>query len=129
MKNILITLIFTFLIVNLFAQPKSPEDYGLKSFFVKDHVLGQINFYVTKNGIDKNKPLLILLDGSGHLPLYSLLKKDDGSSNIFGSIPIRYNKLSDKYHVVLISKPGTPFLDSLKVNNYIQFLNDYKYLS
>jgi len=41
-------------------------------------------------------------------------------------MPIHYNKLSDKYHVVLISKPGTPFLDSLNVNSYEQFLNDYK---
>ena len=126
MKKILTILTLVFLTSILNAQPKTPDEYGLKEFCIKDKDLGNIKFYVTKNGIDKRKPLLILLDGSGHLPLYSYIKKDDGSSKIYGSMPIHYNKLSDKYHVVLISKPGTPFLDSLNVNSYEQFLNDYK---
>ena len=126
MKKTLIILLFGILTVNLFAQPKTPDEYGLKHFCLKDKSLGEINFYVTKNGIEKSKPLLILLDGSGHLPIYSLLKNDNGKSQIIGTIPFRYNKLSENYHVVLISKPGTPFIDSLKVNLYEQFLKEYK---
>lgn len=126
MKKLLIILILGFLTTSLNAQRKAPNEYGLKSFCLKDSILGDINFYVTKNGLEKNKPILLLLDGSGHLPLYSYIKKDDGSSIIYGSIPIHYENLSEKYHVVLISKPGTPFLDSLNVNTYKQFLKEYK---
>jgi dienelactone hydrolase len=126
MKKLLLILIFGFLISNLNAQPKTPSEYGLKSFCIKDKSLGEINFYVTKNEIKEAKPLLIILDGSGHIPIYSLLKNDDGKSQIIGTIPFRYNKLSKNYHVVLISKPGTPFIDSLEVNSYQQFLKDYK---
>jgi len=114
------------LTANLFAQPKTPDEYGLKQFCLKDKSLGEINFYITKNGIEKNKPLLILLDGSGHLPIYLLLKKNDGKSKIMGTIPFRYNKLSKNYHVVLISKPGTPFLDSIQVNTYEHYSDNYK---
>lgn len=126
MKRLIIILISGFLASQLNAQPKTPDEYGLKSFCIKDKSLGEINFYVTKNKIKEIKPLLLLLDGSGHLPIYSLLKNDDGKSQIIGTIPFRYNKLSEKYHVVLISKPGTPFLDSLKANNYQEFSKEYK---
>ena len=126
MKKILTILFFGILTANLFAQPKTPDEYGLKQFCLKDKSLGEINFYVTKNGIEESKPLLILLDGSGHLPIYLLLKNDDGKSQIKGTIPFKYNELSKNYHVVLISKPGTPFLDSIQVNTYEQYSENYK---
>jgi len=126
MKKILIIIFFGILTANLFAQPKTPDEYGLKQFCLKDKSLGDINFYITKNGIEESKPLLILLDGSGHLPIYLLLKNDDGKSQIKGTIPFRYNELSKNYHVVLISKPGTPFLDSIQVNTYEQYSENYK---
>lgn len=123
-----IALIFTTMLAlsAVFGQPKTPADYGLASFSIKDKNLGNVNFYVTKNGIDTKKPLLILLDGSGNFPLYTLIKKDDGSSEILGSVPFEYDKLSTKYHVVLISKPATPFLDSLNVNSFEEFAEEYK---
>ncbi len=122
------TIIFLTLLVTygIFSQKISPHEYGLKQFCIKNKKLGKINFYVTKNGIGKEKPLLILLDGSGNLPIYSLLKKDNGSSTIISTIPFNYRKLSEKFHVVLISKPGTPFLDSLLVNSFEQFAEKYK---
>jgi len=122
-------ILFLFLTINLssFGQaPKTPNDYGLKSYALNDKKLGRIKFYVTKNKIENKKPLLVLLDGSGHLPLYSLIKKEDGSSEIYGSMPFKYAKLSEKFHVVLISKPGTPFLDSLNVSSYDKFLEIYQ---
>ncbi len=126
MKKIIILIFFSFVTINVNSQRKTPNEYGLNSFCIKDKILGEINFYVTKNGIKKNKPLLVLFDGSGHLPLYSFIKKNDGSSKIYGSMPIPYQNLSEKYHVALISKPGTPFLDSLNINTYKEFLNEYK---
>ncbi len=111
---------------NIFAQYLTLDEYGLKQYCINDKKLGKVNFYVTKNGIEKEKPLLIILDGSGNLPIYSLLKKDNGSSTIFNTIPFNYKKLSEIFHVVLISKPGTPFLDSLNVNSFEQFAEKYK---
>jgi len=123
-------LIFTFLIfltVNYnYGQPKTPEGYGLKPFSITDKDLGEVNFYVTKKGIENEKPLVVLLDGSGHYPIYSLIKKDDGTSQIYGSMPFNYKALANKFHVALVSKPGTPFLDSLNVNSYDEFLEQYK---
>ena len=125
--RITLTILVTVIITScLTAQPKTPDEYGLKQFSLKDSLLGNVNFYVTKNKIDEEKPLLVLLDGSGNTPLYSLIKKSDGSAQIFGSVSFRYNSLSDKFHVVLISKPAIPFLDSLSVDSYKEFLEKYK---
>lgn len=123
-----ITLIIIFLIGKNFAfgQPKTPADYDLQHFVISDSLLGNINFYVTTNGIEKSKPLLILLDGSGNLPLYSYIIKNDGSSEIFSSNPFDYEQLSKKYHIALISKPSIPFLDSLNVNTNEEFIEKYK---
>lgn len=106
--------------------PKTPNDYNLIPYSINDNQLGKINFYVTKKDIKKKKPLLVLLDGSGHLPLYSLIKKDDNSSEIYENTSSNYQKLANTFHVVLISKPGTPFLDSLNVNSPQKFLELYK---
>lgn len=126
MKQIAIIFLTLFTINFALGQPKLPADYGLKHFSIKDTLLGNINFYVTKKGIETKKPLLILLDGSGNFPLKSYIKKDDGTSQIFGSIPFKFDKLSAKYHVVQISKPATPFLDSLNVNSFEEFAEEYK---
>lgn len=109
-----------------YGQPRVPEDFGLKSYHLTDDTLGEINFYVTKNGIEKKKPLLILLDGSGHLPLYLLVKNPDGTKQISSTVPFNYKALSERYHVVLISKPGTPFIDSLNGESQGESVDTYK---
>ncbi len=108
------------------VQVKTPEEYGLKSYALNDTVLGKVNFYVTKNDIKKSKPLLIILDGSGNLPIYYQINKPDSTKEIYGTTPFRYNSLSKKYHVVLISKPGIPFSDSLNANSRREFIKKYK---
>ncbi len=121
-----ILLILLFAINSTFGQPKTPAEYGLQHFIMNDSLLGTINFYVTNNGIVTKKPLLILLDGSGAFPINSYILKDDGTSQIFSSIPFEYEDFSNKYHVVLISKPSTPFIDSLSVNSFEEFTEKYK---
>jgi len=98
-----------------FAQPTQPADYGLKAFTITDNRLGEINFYVTASGIDSAKPLLIALDGSGPYPLaiYVQLKKKARILNTFDNDIL---KLADKFHIVLISKPGIPFCDTITIN-------------
>lgn len=111
--------------VVLQAQPKTPEEFGLKPFQIEDKALGTIDFFVTQDKISDSKPLLVFLDGSGHLPLFSLLKKSDGSTGLSSKITIDYDKLARQFHVVMISKPGTPFLDSLEVNSSREFRKKY----
>ncbi|MCU4177810.1 hypothetical protein [Carboxylicivirga sp. N1Y90] len=122
MKNTLIIFVFGVFAANLFAQPTTPVEYGLKHYNINSFSLGEINFYVTINQIEETKPVLILLDGSGHTPIYLLHKTDNGYSNITSTIPFDYNELSHNYHVVLISKPGTPFFDSIQVNSSDGFI-------
>lgn len=107
------------------AFPRTPEGFGLKGYSLKNDSLGEINFYVTSRKIRESKPLLLLFDGSGNLPIYSLIRKNDGSAQLSCNIPFDYNSLSELFHVVLISKPGVPFLDSLNVDSQRQFSRKY----
>lgn len=120
---LVITIVLSSLTLN--GQPRTPEDFGLKPFQVKDSSLGTIDFYVTQHKIQESKPLLVFLDGSGHLPLFSLLKKLDGSTGLSSKITIDYDKLAQTFHVVMISKPGTPFIDSLEANSSREFRKKY----
>lgn len=85
----------------------SPEQLGWQEHTLNDKTLGEIHYYVTKNKGDQQKPVLLYLDGSGPYPLFQASKNGFGSS-----VPIDYKNLSEKYHIVLISKPGVPFIDS-----------------
>jgi pimeloyl-ACP methyl ester carboxylesterase len=97
------------------AQPTQPADYGLKAFSIQDKKLGTINFYVSSAGIDSTKPLLLALDGSGHFPLATLvrLKKQMRVLNSFDNDMLQ---LADKFHIVLISKPGVAFCDTVDID-------------
>ncbi len=108
----------------VFAQ--TSEQFGLKSFCIETNELGKVKFYVTKHKIGTYKPLLLILEGSGHYPIYSILKKDGTKSEIIKNNPFNYRKLAKDYHVVLISKPGVPFIDSLHVNSRKTFNEKYK---
>lgn len=126
MKFKLLTLLVGLLSNIACAQLKTAEDFGLRSYTIEDSLLGKINFYVTKKGIKECKPLLVILDGSGNLPIYYQINKPNNTQEIYGTIPFRYNSLSKKYHVVLISKPGIPFSDSLSANSRNEFIQKYK---
>lgn len=89
-------------------QQFSPEKLGWNSFTLKNDTLGAINYYVTSNKIDAKKPLLLFLDGSGAYPLFQYTENGTAST-----ISLDYKKWSGKYHIVVISKPGVPFADSV----------------
>jgi len=121
MRIILTLLIFIIVTSFSFGQGRTPEEYGLNHYSIQDDELGKINFFVTQKNIEKEKPLLIFLDGSGNLPLYFILKKSNGTSQIIRSIPSNFYRLADKFHFVVISKPGVPFIDSLEVDSFEEF--------
>lgn len=106
---ILLITLFTLSYKNSVAQQTNvAEKIGWKSFSINTKDMGVINYYITNNKIDTKKPILLYLDGSGPYPLYQYSTRGIGST-----VPIDYKNLSEKYHVVLISKPGIPFIDSV----------------
>lgn len=106
-------IIFFFLTAfyQLSAQIITPEILGFEHYSINDKSLGEINYYISSKDMDKPKPILLYLDGSGAFPLFQYTEKGIGSSVI-----IDFQKLRDDYHIVLISKPGVSFIDSVKFN-------------
>lgn len=87
---------------------------GWDNFFYHDTLtdkhLGTFVIHASKSNRKAAKPLLVYLDGSGNYPLF--YRKNNGKYNTSVSLDIaRYAK---DYTIVLISKPGIPFSDSLR---------------
>lgn len=100
----------------LVAQSVTPDGYGLKEFSINDKKLGLIQFYVDTVNIRRKAPLFIEVNGSGGLPLclYVQGKK-------FVTTPTTFNeelhgKTKDKYHYIILGKPGTSFCDTLALD-------------
>jgi hypothetical protein len=96
----------------VYAQQYTPEQLGWKHFSIHHQETGTINYYVTLNTIKQEKPILLYLDGSGSYPLYQYTERGIGSS-----VPLDYQKLSNDYHIIVISKPGVPFIDSVQMDS------------
>jgi pimeloyl-ACP methyl ester carboxylesterase len=109
MKKIISIFIFTIYFGALNAQTITPKEIGFEHFSLNDKKLGKIDYYLSNDVADKKKPLLVYLDGSGAFPLFQ--KMDIG---IGSSVVIDYKNLSKQYRVLLISKPGVPFVDDVK---------------
>lgn len=98
------------------AQPVTPDGYGLKEFSINDRKLGLIQFYVDTVNIRRKAPLFIEVNGSGGLPLCLYVQ-----GNKFVTAPISFNeelfsKTKDKYHYIILGKPGTSFCDTLNLD-------------
>jgi hypothetical protein len=102
-----------FIVQSLFAQSISPSSWGLKSYQIEDKELGQINFYVSENGIDREKPLIFMVSGCRGLPVMLVVQTEKKSTKIGTIPPDQINFCAENYHVVFISKAGTPFCDTL----------------
>ncbi len=82
-----------------------------KTISINDHILGKIDYHVYKNKISNRKPLIIYLQGSTNFPLYFL----NPNGRYSNGITLNINAISNDYHIVLISKPNTPLVDSIKI--------------
>jgi pimeloyl-ACP methyl ester carboxylesterase len=82
-----------------------------KTESISDSNLGDINYHVYKNKIDDRKPLIIYLQGSTNFPLYWLNPNGRYSSGI----TLNVDSMSNDYHIILISKPNTPLVDSITI--------------
>lgn len=90
------------------AQTIDPAVLGFEAYQFKTEELGEVNYYLTTSADDRLKPLLVYLDGSGADPLFQQVE-----AGISSSIALNYPQLSESYRVLVISKPGVPFMDKL----------------
>lgn len=127
MKTI-IFLIPLFIIQNVFAQGIAPKDWGLKEFHIVNEQLGDIYYYITAEGIDQEKPLLFIAQGSGGLPTMILVQCGEKSIQLGTVPPDLITKFSDQFHIAYIGKAGTPFCDTVKVEEIkpMEILENYQ---
>ena len=105
-KYILIKL----LLLSFISSGQVPTDKLFDHYKIVDSKLTTFEIHVTKSNNSIKKPLLIYIDGSGNFPLYFKTKSGKYST----SISLDIAKYSKDYFVVLISKPNTPFSDTLQ---------------
>lgn len=107
----ILLLAFSFLSTTMVSAQTlpTPEQLGWKEHVLTDKKLGEVHYYVSANKSDQQKPVLLYLDGSGPYPLFQASAQGFGST-----VPLDYRSLSETYHIVLIGKPGVPFLDSIQ---------------
>lgn len=92
------------------ARAQNPWANDFNHDTLTDKHLGTIVLHVSKTRSAEKLPLLIFLDGSGNYPLFYRTKK--GSYNT--SVALNIQAAAKAFRVVLISKPGIPFSDSLR---------------
>ena len=110
MKIIILFIIIIYSHLNVFSQhEKITDDWKTFSLDVKN--LGTINYHIYRNKINSKKPLIVYLEGSGNFPLYWLNPNGRYST----STTINFKELSNDFHIILISKPNTPFADSIRI--------------
>jgi len=81
-----------------------------ETYHISDDETGPVTYQLYKNGIDKTKPLLLFLEGSGNFPLYHL--KPNGEYRT--TTTLDFKTMSNDFHIVVINKPGTPFVDRIQ---------------
>ena len=131
MKKLLFLILLFF--GKVLAQPTTPADYGLKSFVIQDKELGSIHFYVDTVQISKKAPLFIDINGSGGNPLVNYVVCSDFQTVVqtFGTHVLAQTK--EKYHYIILDKPGTPFCDTLISKERLadtdvhELISNYKY--
>ena len=102
----LLAAICLFFFHNAFAQDKTAKDFGFRQLnfpYQNDTVQVLIQ---SKNGEENRpKPLFFFCQGSLPIPLIIYNDKD-----VYGTFPFTADSLTEKYHLVIVSKPGVPLI-------------------
>lgn len=85
----------------------------IKIYKLNDPVLKEIQFSVYQKDIDKKKPLLLFLGGSGLEPTFKYNRSD---KQVYYTGFYRFSQYKDQYHIVFINKAGIPLYDSVNNN-------------
>ena len=117
MNKIVTLLICLTVAMEVAAQPLAPVDYGLKHFTLEDKALGTVSFYVDTIALEKQSPILLSINGSGGVPL-CLFVRNEHAGKIFNTLDTYLlSKTASNYHFVVLDKPGTPFADSVIIED------------
>ncbi len=107
----------------IYSQGPTPADWGLEAYRISGNDLGEINFYMTKDGIDANKPILFLYSGCSGLPAMLVVHHEEKYYQLGTIPPDEIHSFSKQYHVVLLGRAGTPFCDTVKVEEFNPYKN------
>ncbi|MBL0144754.1 MAG: alpha/beta hydrolase [Chitinophagaceae bacterium] len=83
----------------------------MKIFSFKNAKYGKVEFCTFNSTVDKNKPLLIFIHGSGNEPTFSYAK-DIKMYAWKGFTEVA--KYKDKFHIIFVNKPGVPLFDTVQ---------------
>lgn len=124
MKKILF---FLLLFLSLFAAAKvnKPEDFGFKHIGLSFNNDSIDVLVLSKKGEEERlKPLFFFCQGS--LPIPLIITEGEMS---YPSFPFDTKKLCEKYHLVIVGKPGIPLIfESKNLQPDFSYVEDYSYL-
>lgn len=101
-----------YIICFFFGNTVPGQTEHFNHYTLHDHKLKTFQIHLASADSTVKKPLLVYLDGSGNFPLYYRNK----SGNYSTSVPLDIKKYAKDFHILLISKPGIPFKDSLQTS-------------
>lgn len=107
----IVTFLIVFLYLTSFAQTDLKEKF--KIFSIENKKLGKVEFCTFKSTIDKKKPLLLFIHGSGNEPTFAY-QPDLKTYSWKGFLEIE--KYKDQFHVICVNKPGIPLFDTIQKN-------------
>jgi len=94
--------------INSYSQSLTPALLGFEEYSLVDEMHGEVSYYLSSDSSITKKPLLVYLDGSGAFPLFQEVEQGIGST-----VVLDFQNLSKEYTILLISKPGVPFIDKV----------------
>lgn len=101
---------FILLLANIcFGQTDFTEQF--KTFSVDDKKLGKVEFCTFNSTLDKRKPLMIFIHGSGNLPTFHYIPSQ---KNYSWSAFTELQNYKDKFHVIFVNKPSVPLFDTVQ---------------
>ena len=119
--NIILLLVTNF----AFGQTKTPEEFGFRHIVFK-YKSDNVDILIKSKKGEENyrKPLFFFCQGSLPKPLIKYHEDD-----VYGVFPFEADSLSEKYHLVIVSKPFIPVVADYKTLspsfNYIDSLGKF----
>ena len=95
----------------LFSQDNFKDQFTV--FTAESKALGKIEYCTFNSSINKRKPLLIFIHGSGNFPTFHY--RNDLKQYAWSAFSI-LQKYKDDYHVLFVNKPGIPLFDTIQID-------------
>ena len=125
MKQVLTIILISALSLTTFGQTKTARDYGF-THLQFDYKSDKVDILIKSKKGDENKkkPLFFFCQGSLPQPL---IKYDE--KGIYGVFTFNPDSLTNKYHLVIVGKPGIPLIKEAKMLGrnftYVDSLGNY----